>query len=125
MEVDEPLPWIAAVVSHPSFVAREHLHGGPELTPSALRARLDQLARSDPSLFLERYGSLLNSADLSHFERVAASSSADAAYEIQWHLRSIRRSAAQRAQTTRNRRFRAMQQARTHDRSPAASDASR
>ena len=29
------------------------------------------------------------------------------------------------AQTTRNRRFRAMQQARTHDRSPAASDASR
>ena len=89
-----------AFIARPGFVAKEPLREGPPLEAAALVERLDQLLRSDPALFLERYGEWLQAEELAPFE--------GGGYECTWHLARLRRSTQQREQERRNRRFRCM-----------------
>ena len=94
-------PWVARLLSHPSFVAREPSHVSRE--QAVLTPRIAALAIDDPALFLERYGDLCTEEELAaHF------SSED--YEVRWHLTRLRRTAQEASQTVRNRRFRCMQE---------------
>mmetsp|Transcript_18117 Transcript_18117/g.30263 ORF Transcript_18117/g.30263 Transcript_18117/m.30263 type:complete len:298 (+) Transcript_18117:91-984(+) len=94
---------IAQLITHPDFEPKEPLRGGPTLTQAALAPRLLALANQDPAIFLERYGQLLSSEELASFDCKANE------YCVAWHLKELRRSAAQKATQIRNRRFRAMQ----------------
>ena len=91
---------LPAFIARPGFVAKEPLREGPPLEAAALVERLDQLLRSDPALFLERYGEWLQAEELAPFE--------GGGYECTWHLARLRRSTQQREQERRNRRFRCM-----------------
>uniref|UniRef100_A0A7S0LR88 CCD97-like C-terminal domain-containing protein n=1 Tax=Coccolithus braarudii TaxID=221442 RepID=A0A7S0LR88_9EUKA len=94
--------WAAGLICRATFCSREPQRGGPAFTPEALSIRLSALATSDPAIFLERYGDVLSEEELSLFDPLADE------YCVDFHLRRLRRTAAQSATLTRNRRFRAL-----------------
>lgn len=100
--------WVEGLIHRSSFEPKEPLRGGPPLEAAQLLERLARLLTHDPALFLERYGRSLTLAELSYFD--PPEGGAPASYEVCWHLGSLRRTAAERETTRRNRRFRAMQE---------------
>ena len=94
---------LASIRTRPGFTAKEPLRGGPPLEEAALLERLQSLLHDDPALFLERYGMVLHTHELSRFDE-------DGGYEVRWHLQQLRRSDEQVDQSRRNRRFRRMQE---------------
>ena len=109
----------AGLVGRPQFVCKER--GGA--AGEELVAALSALRVRDPALFLERYGGILDAAELRLFDDGAD-------YEVRWWLTELRRTTEERTQQRRNRRFRAMEQmiasgheyfseARMRDRDPA------
>ena len=100
-----PDAWVVALIERSGFEPREPIgEGAAALAPAELADRLTALGRTDPAIFLERYGSHLSEPELTRFDGAAGD------YEVAWHLGQLRRSAATLEQIRRNRRFRAMQE---------------
>ena len=92
--------WVARVVHSHGFESREP--SSIPRDPASLIERLSKLAANDPALFLERYGGQLTEDECAqHFAGLED-------YEVKWHLARLQRTAAEAAQTRRNRRFRCM-----------------
>jgi len=96
--------WAHALTGRPSFVSKEP-HTLGLLDRAALADRIAALVTRDPSLLLERYGSLLSAEELVLFDGLSASD-----YEVRWHLTQLRQSVAQRNQVKKNRRFRCLEE---------------
>ena len=92
--------WASTLFDRAGFAPKESR--AASLSRDELATRISALVCTDPALFLERYGHSLTAEELGHFDTLAAD------YEVNWHLRHLRKPAQERAVEIRNRRFRAL-----------------